>query len=77
MNKASGSIWNPNSWHWENKNYTKQAKEYINSKILDHKFKKGDITFIFTDIKKITVRNLMININNRETPRSASERASK
>merc|ERR1712137_478949 len=53
MNKASGSIWNPNSWHWENKNYTKEATEYIRSKILDHSFKKGDITFILTDIKKL------------------------
>ena len=55
MNKAVGSIWNPNSWHWENKNYTKEATEYINKKILDHRFKKDDITFIFTDIKKINV----------------------
>ena len=55
MNKASGSLWNPNSWHWENKNYTKEATSYIKSKVLDHSFKKDDIKFIFTDIKKMTV----------------------
>ena len=59
MNKATGSIWNPNSWHWENKNYTKEATEYINKKILDHRFKKDDITFIFTDIKKLNVNIFM------------------
>lgn len=24
-----GSIWNANSWHWEEKNYTAKAKEYL------------------------------------------------
>ena len=55
MNKGSGSIWNPNSWHWENKNYTEEAKKYVKSKILDHQFKKDDITFKFTDMKKLEV----------------------
>ena len=57
MNKASGSIWNPNSWHWENKNYTKEAKEYVKSKVLDYKFKKDDIEITLTDIKKLEVKN--------------------
>ena len=26
-----GSIWNKNSWHWEEKNYSEIAKEFLNS----------------------------------------------
>ena len=31
--QATGSVWNPNSWHWEEKDYTKIAKEVIEMKI--------------------------------------------
>ena len=34
--EGSGSLWNKNSWHWEEKNYTKWGKEWIESKLLDH-----------------------------------------
>jgi hypothetical protein len=27
--EGSGSLWNVNSWHWEAKNYTPQAKDLI------------------------------------------------
>lgn len=27
--KAAGSIWNVNSWHWEMKNYTEQTKKIL------------------------------------------------
>jgi len=27
--KGAGSLWNANSWHWEEKNYSNQAKEYL------------------------------------------------
>lgn len=29
VNQGVGSIWNKNSWHWEEKNYTEQAKKYL------------------------------------------------
>jgi len=32
--QAVGSIWNVNSWHWEMKNYTIQAKKILEEKIL-------------------------------------------
>ncbi|CAI2373619.1 unnamed protein product [Moneuplotes crassus] len=28
-----GSIWNKNSWHWEEKNYTKKATDYLTEKL--------------------------------------------
>jgi activator of HSP90 ATPase len=28
-----GSIWNKNSWHWEEKNYTKKSTDYITEKL--------------------------------------------
>lgn len=33
-----GSIWNKNSWHWEEKNYTAKAKEFLTENLLkvDH-----------------------------------------
>ena len=27
--KAAGSIWNVNSWHWEMKNYTEVTKKIL------------------------------------------------
>lgn len=33
--KGVGSIWNKNSWHWEEKNYTVFGKEYIKEKLLE------------------------------------------
>jgi activator of HSP90 ATPase len=36
MSKAEGvgSVWNPNSWHWESKNYSQLAKAIIEEKFL-------------------------------------------
>lgn len=28
-----GSIWNKNSWHWEEKNYTKKSQDYLTEKL--------------------------------------------
>lgn len=30
-----GSIWNKNSWHWEEKNYTKKSQDYLTEKLQD------------------------------------------
>jgi len=27
-------VWNPNSWHWERKNYNQKVKELVESKVL-------------------------------------------
>ena len=32
--EGAGSIWNKNSWHWEEKNYTEQAKTFLNENIV-------------------------------------------
>jgi activator of HSP90 ATPase len=29
-----GSIWNKNSWHWEERNYTELAKRYLNENLI-------------------------------------------
>ncbi|PFH32301.1 putative activator of hsp90 ATPase [Besnoitia besnoiti] len=31
MAAAAGSVWNANSWHWEEKSYTKWSREYLQS----------------------------------------------
>jgi activator of HSP90 ATPase len=31
MKKAVGSVWNQGSWHWEEKNYNKWAKERLHA----------------------------------------------
>lgn len=33
-----GSIWNKNSWHWEEKNYTPKSKDFLTEKLLAIKF---------------------------------------
>lgn len=37
--QGAGSIWNPNSWHWEMKNYTELSKEIIKQKITEMEIK--------------------------------------
>lgn len=29
-----GSIWNKNSWHWEEKNYTEKSKNFLTENLL-------------------------------------------
>lgn len=29
-----GSIWNKNSWHWEERNYTELAKKWLNENLI-------------------------------------------
>jgi activator of HSP90 ATPase len=29
-----GSIWNKNSWHWEERNYTELAKKYLSDNLI-------------------------------------------
>lgn len=55
-NKTSGfgSIWNNNSWFYEEKNFTKFAKEYLTDEICKLQVTKNDITVNFYEIKTIT-----------------------
>jgi activator of HSP90 ATPase len=46
-----GSTWNVNSWHWEEKNYTSHAKEYLNQAFSDLKV-DGDVLITFTKMSK-------------------------
>jgi activator of HSP90 ATPase len=45
---GAGSIWNPNSWHWEEKDYTSIAKTLIESKIASLTFSKDGIAITHT-----------------------------
>ena len=49
--QGAGSIWNPNSWHWEMKNYTIVAKEILQQKITDMEIKTEDYTLKNTKVK--------------------------
>ncbi|CAD8157485.1 unnamed protein product [Paramecium pentaurelia] len=52
--QGAGSIWNPNSWHWEEKNYTTIAKQLIEQKINSVKVQSGDVTLTNIEIKSIS-----------------------
>jgi activator of HSP90 ATPase len=41
--EGSGSIWNANSWHWEEKNYNSWAKEVLSSRITALTMQEGDL----------------------------------
>ncbi|CAA9988003.1 activator of Hsp90 ATPase, putative [Plasmodium knowlesi strain H] len=43
----AGSVWNRNSWHWEEKNYNKWGESYIKNKLSDLKIEKEDLSVYF------------------------------
>ena len=53
MKKTSGSVWNANSWHWEEKNYTKWSKEIIKKLIEGYKFHEGNFEFELSKVFSI------------------------
>jgi activator of HSP90 ATPase len=48
-----GSIWNNNNWFYEEKNYTKFAKEYLTEELCKIVFKKNDTEVKFYEIKEL------------------------
>uniref|UniRef100_A0A0G4GQ64 Activator of Hsp90 ATPase AHSA1-like N-terminal domain-containing protein n=1 Tax=Chromera velia CCMP2878 TaxID=1169474 RepID=A0A0G4GQ64_9ALVE len=52
---AAGSVWNKNSWHWEEKNYTKLAISLLNSLLADFTITASDeepsLKFSFKDVE--------------------------
>lgn len=48
-----GSIWNNNSWFYEEKNFTKFAKEYLTEKLATLKFTKNDVEVKLYEVKNI------------------------
>ena len=49
-----GSIWNKGNWHWEEKNYTEFAKEYLTQKWCSIKMNKADAAIEIYEIKELT-----------------------
>ena len=49
-----GSIWNNNNWFYEEKNYTKFAKDHLTEALCKIEFKKNDICVSYYEIKEIT-----------------------
>ena len=49
--QGAGSIWNPNSWHWEMKNYTEVAKEIVRDKVLLMEIRHEDYVLRHTKVK--------------------------
>jgi len=50
--KAVGSIWNVNSWHWEMKNYSESTKKILEQKFLELVFEgANNIKITHTKIK--------------------------
>jgi len=48
-----GSIWNNNSWFFEEKNFTKFAKEWLTTEIAKLKFTADDIEVSLYEMKTI------------------------
>ena len=53
MSKGVGSIWNNNNWFYEEKNYTKFAKDFLSEHLCKIEVKKNDIKVNFYEIKSI------------------------
>eukprot|EP00828_Plagiopyla_frontata_P003681 TRINITY_DN1117_c0_g1_i6.p1 TRINITY_DN1117_c0_g1~~TRINITY_DN1117_c0_g1_i6.p1 ORF type:complete len:199 (-),score=61.82 TRINITY_DN1117_c0_g1_i6:42-638(-) len=51
--QGTGSIWNINSWHWENKNYTEPAKKLLTQKLLNLVYQEGEIKISHTKLNSI------------------------
>ncbi len=51
--KGFGSIWNNNSWFYEEKNFTKFAKDYLNDRIPKIFVTKNDMTVRLYEIKEV------------------------
>ena len=49
-----GSIWNNNSWFYEEKNYTKFAKEFLTEQLTQLYVTKNDIYVRLYEVKEIT-----------------------
>ena len=50
-----GSIWNKNSWHWEEKNYTEVAKKFLSDTLIkiSHKAEAPPCTINLYEVKSI------------------------
>ena len=49
-----GSIWNKGNWHWEEKNYTEFAKQYLTEKWCAIKLNAADAAIEVYEVKEIT-----------------------
>merc|ERR1712070_765766 len=48
-----GSIWNSNSWFYEEKNYTKFAKEWLTKNLKNISHQREDVIVVVGDVKTI------------------------
>lgn len=51
--KGFGSIWNNNSWFYEEKNFTKFAEQFLRDEMSKLTVTKGDITVRLYEVKSI------------------------
>ena len=49
-----GSIWNKGNWHWEEKNYTEFAKEYLKGVLCVIKVNAADAEIEVYEVKELT-----------------------
>ena len=48
-----GSIWNKNSWHWEERNYTEVAKKMLTDAIVKISLEQDGVKLRLYEIKSI------------------------
>ena len=49
-----GSIWNKGNWHWEEKNYTEFAKEYLTGVLCKIKVNEAEAAIEVYEVKELT-----------------------
>ena len=48
-----GSIWNKGNWHWEEKNYTDFAKDYLTQKWCEIKVTRAEANIEIYEVKEL------------------------
>lgn len=51
--EGQGSVWNVNNWHWELKNYSKEAEDLLKKRFEKFSFDREGITFSILKVTKV------------------------
>ena len=53
-NQGVGSIWNKGNWHWEDRNYSEFAKEYLTKQFTTITETTADAKILIYEVKTLT-----------------------
>jgi activator of HSP90 ATPase len=52
-NTGVGSVWNKGSWHWEERNYTEFAKEFLSREWCNISINANDAQIVVYEVKEL------------------------